>query len=68
MPTLSQSGGVVAGAVKDASGLQDAIDAATPGAAVTLTVVDANGSERSVRVTLGTRPASSAQTQTSGCG
>ena len=54
--------------VKDASDLQNAIDASTPGSAVTLTVVDPGGGERSVRVTLGTRPASSAQTQTPECG
>ena len=54
--------------VGDASDLQNAIDAAAPGTAVTLTVVDADGSERTVRVTLGTRPATSAQTRPSGCG
>ncbi len=54
--------------VKDASDLQNAIDASNPGSAVTLTVVDPGGGERSVRVTLGTRPASSAQTQTPECG
>ena len=55
-------------AVKDASDLQNAIDASSPGAAVTLTVVDPGGGERSVRVTLGTRPASSTQTRTPACG
>lgn len=55
-------------AVTDASDLQNAVDASTPGAVVTLTVADPDGSTRSVRVTLGTRPASSAQTQTATCG
>lgn len=55
-------------AVTDASDLQNAIDASAPGAAVTLTVVDPGGGERSVRVTLGTRPASSTQTRTPACG
>ena len=45
--------------VTDASDLQEAIDAAAPGAAVTLRLVAPDGSESSVRVTLGTRPSTS---------
>ena len=44
--------------VTDASDLQEAIDAAAPGAAVTLRLVAPDGSGSSVRVTLGTRPSS----------
>lgn len=54
--------------VTDASGLQNAIDAATPGSTVTLEVVDADGTAHSVQVTLGTRPATSQQTQGATCG
>ncbi len=52
--------------VTDASDLQDAIDAAAPGAAVTLRLVDPDGGARTVRVTLGTRPATSGQGESCG--
>jgi len=56
-------------AVTDASALQNAVDAQVPGAKIVLHVVDADGAARTVEVTLGTRPASSAQTQTpANCG
>ena len=55
-------------AIADASDLQEAIDAATPGSDVALTVVSTGGASRTVHVTLGTRPASARQTATAaGC-
>ena len=59
-------GGPVVTALDDtpiagASDLQKAVDAQAPGATVTLKIVDSNGTARSVRVTLGTRPASAQQ-------
>jgi S1-C subfamily serine protease len=45
--------------VTDASGLQEAIDAAAPGATVTLSLVAPDGSASTVRVSLGTRPSTS---------
>lgn len=51
--------------IESASDLQNAVDAQQPGATVTLKIVDADGTARAVRVTLGTRPAS-AQQQSSG--
>lgn len=53
-------------AVATASELQEAVDAKAPGTSVTLTVVNAAGQERSVDVTLSTRPESAPQTST-GC-
>ena len=57
-------------AVRDASDLQNAVDAQKPGATVTLRVVDSDGTARTVSVTLGTRPASAQQSAggTSACG
>lgn len=56
--------------IADASDLQEAVDAQEPGATVTLKVVDSDGTARSVQVTLGTRPASAAQSSgtASACG
>lgn len=54
--------------VKDAAGLQEAVDASTPGGSITLGLTDPDGSTRSVRVTLGTRPASTSSTQDATCG
>jgi S1-C subfamily serine protease len=54
-------------AVADAAGLQRLVDAREPGAEVTLTVVDANGGERKVTVTLAERPDTAPQTAV-GCG
>ncbi len=56
--------------IASASDLQKAVDAQRPGATVTLKVVDPDGTSRSVQVTLGTRPASAAQSSgtTSTCG
>ncbi|MBJ7456975.1 MAG: PDZ domain-containing protein, partial [Thermoleophilia bacterium] len=45
--------------VNDASDLQEAIDAAAPGATVTLRLVAPDGAESTVRVPLGTRPSTS---------
>ena len=47
--------------VASASDLQKAVDAQEPGSTVTLKIADADGTTRSVEVTLGTRPASAAQ-------
>lgn len=56
--------------VAGASDLQKAVDAREPGSTVTLKIVDADGTARSVTVTLGTRPASAEQSSgtTSACG
>jgi len=51
--------------IHSASDLQNAVDAQQPGATVNLKVVDADGTARSVRVTLGTRPASAQQQSSS---
>jgi putative serine protease PepD len=48
-------------AVADSTDLQEAVDAQSPGAEVTLTVTAAGGEARTVDVTLGDRPASAAQ-------
>jgi S1-C subfamily serine protease len=53
--------------VTDAAGLQRLIDAREPGADVALTVVDAEGAEREVTVTLAERPDTAPQTAV-GCG
>ncbi len=54
--------------VKDAADLQEAVDASTPGSAITLGLTDPDGSTRALRVTLGTRPASTSSTQDATCG
>ena len=54
--------------VEDAADLQEAVDASTPGASITLGLTDPDGSTRTVRVTLGTRPASTSSTQDATCG
>lgn len=54
--------------VKDAADLQEAVDASTPGDAITLGLTDPDGSTRTARVTLGTRPASTSSTQDATCG
>jgi S1-C subfamily serine protease len=54
-------------AVTDAAGLQRLIDAREPGAAATLTVVNAAGDRRDVTVTLAERPDTAPQTAV-GCG
>ena len=54
--------------VEDAADLQEAVDASTPGASITLGLTDPDGSTRTLRVTLGTRPASTSSTQDATCG
>ena len=55
-------------AVKDAAGLQEAVDASAPGASITLGLTGPDGSTRTLSVTLGTRPASTNSTQPATCG
>jgi S1-C subfamily serine protease len=59
--------GVDGTAVGDAAALQRLIDAREPGAEVNLTVVNADGAEREVTVTLAERPDTAPQTAV-GCG
>jgi putative serine protease PepD len=47
--------------IADSAGLQEAVDAARPGAELTLRATGAGGGQRTVSVTLGERPASAGQ-------